>query len=147
MHWVDFLQNEKFTHALTIKPNFKHSLNSKLLQSLFVKIYVRIQRRALGPRFNSASKRELQFPAFAIIEGLPYSGHLHAAFKVPENCRNMFESMFEAEAVEHNTLSRLLPGGTWCVKPIDQSQAWYNYSFKQIWNNDQTDRIQILPMR
>lgn len=144
--WIEFFQNQKFTHAVTIKPNYKQSLSLDRLHHLFAQVYIRTQRRALGPRFNSPANRAMQYMAFAIAEGLPHSGHLHAAFKVPNARRKSFEALFDISAVEHKPLSILLPGGTWCVEPIDLSEGWYNYSFKQIWKAEHTDRIQMFPM-
>jgi hypothetical protein len=135
-----------FTHSVTIKPNFTLAVSQERLQSLFSRIYVRVQRRVLGPRFHLPSKRAIQFPAISVVEGLPYSGHLHGAFKVPDQHWATFEAMFDPASPEHQALARLLPGGTWHTEVMDNPKGWFSYTFKQLWKAEHTDRIQMFPM-
>lgn len=145
--WLDFFDQQEFTHAVTLKPNDRSFGRSvAALHSRFVSLFVRVNRALLGTRSNEACRRHEQLPAVAIVEGLPDVGHLHCAFKVREELWSEFEHQFAP--IRHggkDVWSRLVPNGSTKTVRIWEAGGWHDYSMKQVWQVEHTDRIIILP--
>lgn len=148
--WLDFLVVQQYSHAVTFKPNDHYcSASIDALHRLFVKVHMLADRRLLGSRFNSPSRAHLRSQAVGIVEGLPISGHLHGAFKVRPDNWSKFEALFNdgPTAAERTGIWRkLLPHGTATVEPIYEAGGWHAYSFKHVWQSDDTDRVVFLPL-
>lgn len=148
--WVRFLECQKYTHAVTLKPNdvnFAHS--SAALHSMFVRTHMLVQRRLLGPRFNAASRWALQSPAMAIVEGLPACGHLHAAFRIRSADWERFEALFDdgsPAARQTNVWRKVSRSGSCAVVRMEEPAGWHRYSFKHVWETDDLDRVVLLPL-
>jgi hypothetical protein len=148
--WLNFLVEQEYTHAVTFKPN-DHRWWPRIddLHRLFVKVHMLADRRLLGSRFASSSRAHLRSQAIGIVEGLPTSGHLHGAFKLRPANWSKFEALFDdgSTAAERTGIWRkLLPHGTATVEPIYEASGWHAYSFKHVWQSDDTDRVVFLPL-
>lgn len=149
--WINLLVDQQYTHAVTFKPNPKDCAPTvDMLHRLFVKVHMLVDRRILGSRFNRPDRDHLRSHAMGIVEGLPTSGHLHGAFKIrPENW-SKFEGMFAdgtTEGTRRGIWRRLLPHGTAVVEPIYEASGWHTYTFKHVWQFDDSDRVTFLPFR
>ena len=148
--WLHFLVTQGYTHAVTFKPNDPRCLATiDALHRLFVKVHMLVDRRMLGSRFARPDRAHLRSQAIGIVEGLPTSGHLHGAFKVrPEN-QSKFEGLFGDGTTATNRTGvwrKLAPHGTAVVEPIREAGGWHTYTFKHIWQCDDTDRVVFLPL-
>jgi hypothetical protein len=146
--WVEFLYQQDFTHAVTLKPNHGRKSSFKELEARFYTLHMLVQRKLLGRRFNRC--REKQTHAFAIVEGLPFVGHLHAAFKIDAAHQDKFEALFPDGSGlsdrSRNLWRKLEPTGSSKVERIFGAQGWISYASKEIWSLDDLDRVILLPM-
>ena len=148
--WLDFLVDQRFTHAVTFKPNDAHwSLSEAALHRLFVKVHMLVDRRLLGKRYSLPSRAHLRAAAIGVVEGLPNTGHLHGAFKVaPENATK-FEHMFADGSDTRDRAGiwrQLCPSGTCMVERLTDPNGWHGYTFKHVWQTSDSDRIILLPL-
>lgn len=148
--WLDWLVQCEHTHALTLKPNpFENGFSMDVLQRLFCKVHMLVDRALLGRRFNLPSRAPMRTGAVAIIEGLPNTGHIHAAFKVQPAHWAKFEGLFADGSQRDQRIGiwrKLVPHGTAVVEPIYEPGGWYDYSFKGVWMTDDADRIVFPPL-
>lgn len=148
--WLNFLSDQDFTHAITFKPNDANFMKSvSALHRLFVKAHMLVQRRLIGRGFNLAKNRTRQTPALGIVEGSLLTGHIHGAFKVAPDDWTKFEGLFAGEkrrGPDQNVWRTLVPSGTCVVEPIYGANGWHSYTFKDVWQTDDTDRVVILPL-
>lgn len=108
-----------------------------------------VQRRLIGGRFNLVKNRLRQTPALGIVEGSLFTGHIHGAFKVAPDDWTKFEDLFAGDSrcgPDRNVWRTLVPSGTCVVEPIYGAKGWHSYTFKDVWQTDDTDRIVILPL-
>lgn len=149
-NWLNFLSEQDFTHAITFKPNDADFTKSvAALHRLFVKAHMLVQRRLLGRDFNLAHNRARQTPALGIVEGSALTGHIHGAFKVAPDDWSKFEGLFTGEkrrGPDRNIWRTLVASGTCVVEPIHGAKGWHSYTFKDVWQTDDTDRIVMLPL-
>lgn len=141
--FVNFLADQQYTHAVTLKPNGDRVNSKDALHRLFTVTHMLVQRRLLGPRFHL--KKSKQTPALAFVEGCLATGHLHTAFKVPLEHNVKFESAF-ADDDRSGLWRKLVPSGTCVVERIYDAHGWLSYSAKNIWQIDDFDRVMILPL-
>lgn len=149
--WLDFLVAQQYTHAVTFKPNDKECAPTvDTLRRLFATVHMLADRRILGSRFARPDRDHLRSHAMGIVEGLRSSRHLHGAFKIrPENW-SKFESLFAdgtTLASRKGIWRRLLPHGTAVVEPIYNADGWHTYTFKHVWQIDDSDRVFFMPLR
>lgn len=148
--WLNFLIDERFTHAVTFKPNDANwALSADALHRLFVKVHMLVDRRLLGRRFNLASRKHLRAAAVGIVEGLPTAGHLHGAFRIAPDNATKFEEMFaDGTCTDHRTgiWRQLCPSGTCVVERLHDPKGWHSYTFKHVWQTSDSDRIMLLPL-
>lgn len=147
--WIDFLVEQGFTHAITMKPNdrdFLYTLGK--LHNLFVKVHMLVDRHLLGRRFNTASRAGLRSQAVGIVEGLPFSGHLHGAFRIAPANWAAFERLFADDVgVKRSGIWRkLVPSGSAVVERIGDPEGWHDYTFKNVWETGDLDRVVLLPL-
>lgn len=149
-NWLNFLSDQEFTHAITFKPNDANFTKSvAALHRLFVKAHMLVQRRLLGRGFNLAQNRARQTPAVGIVEGSLLTGHIHGAFKVAPDDWSKFEGLFAGEkrrGPDRNIWRTLVASGTCVVEPIYGAKGWHSYTFKCVWQTDDTDRVVMLPL-
>jgi hypothetical protein len=147
--WIDFMVTQGYTHALSLKPHRERRLPLEALHTIFCKLHMLIDKKLLGGRYNQPNRSNLRSQAVGIVEGLPDSGHLHGAFKVrPENW-DKFEGLFRDGTTLANRQGiwrKLAPDGTCLVTPMRDPEGWYDYTFKDVWFTDDTDRILFLPL-
>lgn len=152
--WVKFLASLPITHAVTLKPNHKAERASEsFLRSAFIRFDRDVNKALFGPRFNRPSKRHLRTEAFGIIEGLPFAGHIHAAFHVARERWSDFERLFQPltsdlnmNPVRANPWAARIVGGTSVVEPLVDAQGWLDYCTKNFTNIDVSDRIMFMPL-
>jgi len=148
--WLQFLVERQHTHAVTFKPNHSgRGLTLDALHRLFIKVHMLVDRALLGRRFNLPSRLLMRSEAVGIVEGLPDTGHLHGAFKVQPANWAKFESLFVdgTRAGDRVGLWRkLVPSGTCAIVPIYQPERWHDYTLKNVWMTDDSDRIVFPPM-
>lgn len=148
--WIELLSDQEYTHATTFKPNdAKFTKSVAALHRLFVKAHMLVQRRLIGRGFNLAHNRARQTPALGIAEGSLLTGHIHGAFKVAPEDWLKFEGLFaekKQDASDRNLWRTLVASGTCVVEPIHDAKGWHNYTFKDVWQTDDTDRIVMLPL-
>lgn len=151
---VEFLINRGYTHAVTLKPNHKAERASEpFLRSAFLRFDREVNKALLTSRFNRPSKRHLRTEAVGIIEGLPHTGHIHAAFRVAPQRWHDFERMFQPltrylnmNPVRANPWAARVIGGTSEVERISDAQGWLSYCTKHFTDIDAFDRIMFLPL-
>ena len=151
--WIEFLSAQAFTHAVTLKPNNKRCrATDGFLRDAFKRFHRDVDQALLGPRFNAPGKRHLRSFATGIIEGLPTTGHIHAAFRVAENRWEEFERMFQPLTAEINLKpTRANPweariiGGTSVVERITDAPGWHRYCTKNFSDIECSDRVIFLP--
>lgn len=148
--WLSFLCDQKFTHAVTFKPNdVKYDKSIDALHRLFVKVHMLVQRNLLGRGYNLPRNRARQTLALGIVEGSLLTGHIHGAFKVAPDHSSKFESLFVGDGrrgPDRNLWRTLVASGTCVVEPIHGDKGWHSYAFKDVWRTDDTDRIVMLPL-
>lgn len=148
--WIDLLVERCHTHAVTFKPNpSTRGLSLDSLHRLFWKAHMLVDRALLGSRFNLPSRASMRTEAVGIVEGLPDCGHIHGAFKVHPAHWARFESLFAdggGRAERRGIWRKLVPHGTVAVVPIYDAEGWYDYTFKDVWMTDDTDRIVFPPL-
>lgn len=149
-NWLRFLSDQEYTHAITLKPNDTNFTKSTAaLHRLFVKAHMLVQRHLIGRGFNLAHNRGRQTPALGIVEGSLLTGHLHGAFKVAPQQWEKFEGLFAREkrrGPDRNIWRTLVANGTCVVEPIRDAKGWHGYTFKDVWQTSDTDRVVILPL-
>ncbi|HEX2763771.1 MAG TPA: hypothetical protein VHM92_08015 [Allosphingosinicella sp.] len=148
--WLDFLCDQDFTHAITFKPNDADFTKSvAALHRLFVRAHMLVQRRLIGRGFNLAKNRTRETPALGIVEGSLLTGHIHGAFKVAPEDWTKFEGLFAGDkrrGHDPNIWRTLVASGTCVVEPIYAGEGWHSYTFKDVWQTNDTDRLVILPL-
>lgn len=148
--WLNFISDQEYTHAITFKPNDSNFTKSvAALHRLFVKAHMLVQRRLIGRGFNLPTNRARQTPALGIVEGSLHTGHIHGAFKVAPDDWSKFEGLFAGEnrrGTDQNIWRTLVASGTCVVEPIYGAKGWHSYTFKNVWQTDDTDRIVMLPL-
>lgn len=148
--WIGWLAERRHTHAVTFKPNpSSRGLSFDSLHRLFCKVHMRVDRALLGSRFNLPSRASMRTEAIGLIEGLPDCGHIHGAFKVQPEHWAKFESLFAdggGRAARGGIWRKLVPHGTAAVVPIYDPEGWYQYTFKDVWMANHTDRIVFPPL-
>ena len=108
-----------------------------------------VQRRLIGRGFNLHRNRARQTPAVGIVEGSLLTGHIHGAFKVASEDWAEFERLFADEVhcgPDQNIWRTLVASGTCVVEQIHDPEGWHQYTFKDVWETDDTDRIVMLPL-
>jgi hypothetical protein len=103
----------------------------------------------LGGRYLKPSKAHLRSNAIGIVEGLPFNGHLHGAFRIAPRNFAKFEQQFTDGTLSNrrgNIWRRLVPHGSCAVERINDAGGWHRYTFKHVWQTDDTDRIVFLPL-
>lgn len=147
---IDLLVARRHTHAVTFKPNpSARGLSIESLHRFFWKAHMLVDRALLGSRFNLPSRAAMRTEAFGIAEGLPDCGHLHGAFKVQPVHWAKFEGLFAdggTRDARRGIWRKLMPHGTAVVVPIYDAEGWYDYTFKDVWMTDDSDRIAFAPM-
>ncbi|WP_367347808.1 hypothetical protein [Sphingobium yanoikuyae] len=151
--WVTFLGQRAFSHAVTLKPNHRTERSSpQFLRSAFTRFHRDVDQFLIGPRYHKPSKRHLRTEAIGIMEGLPLTGHIHAAFRLPADRWNDFEGLFRplngdvtVNPKWVNPWAWRIAGGTSHVERITDSDGWMSYSTKYFNEDDVTDRIIFLP--
>lgn len=148
--WLNFLSDQNFTHAVTFKPNdADFTKSTAALHRMFVKVHMLVQRCLIGRGFNLDQNRARQTPAVGIVEGTLLTGHIHGAFKVAPNDWTKFEGLFVGEqrrGPDRNIWRTLVASGTCLVEPIHGAEGWHSYTFKDVWQTDDTDRVVMLPL-
>lgn len=147
--WLDWLVSREHTHAVTLKPNpHARGMPIESLQRLFCKTHMLVDRALLGSRFNLLSRSDRRTEAIGIVEGLPDSGHIHCAFKIPAVHWTRFEQLFAdggGRADRTGVWRKLVPHGSSVVVRIGHPRGWYLYLFKDVWLTADTDRIIFPP--
>ena len=152
--WVEFLSEQAYTHAVTLKPNHKaERATAQFLRSAFVRFHRDVDQALLGSRYHRPAKRHLRTEAVGIIEGLPFTGHIHAAFRVAPGRWADFERLFQplsskitVKASRANPWVARITGGTTVVERITDARGWLSYSTKGFGDIDAADRIIFLPL-
>lgn len=152
--WVQFLADRAYTHAITLKPNYRtERANAGFLRSAFVRFHRDVDQALLGPRFNRPSKRHLRTEAVGIMEGLPLVGHIHAVFRVAPDRWTDFEGLFRPMTGDItinpkrlNPWAARIVGGTSVAERINDAEGWLSYSTKYFTDADAVDRIMFLPL-
>lgn len=148
--WLDFLVAQRYTHAVTFKPNpSSRGLSLGALHTLFCKVHMLVDRKLLGRQFNRPSRSARRSEAVGIVEGLPDSGHLHGAFKVRPEDWAKFEKLFSdgtCKGERTGIWRKLAPHGTCAIVPIYDAERWHDYTFKDVWLTDDSDRIVFAPL-
>lgn len=148
--WIEFLVAQEYTHAVTFKPNpDENRLRLADLHRLFVKVHMLADRAMFCGRYLKASKAHQRSPAVGIVEGLPFNGHLHGAFKIIPRNFEKFEQRFVDGTLANrraNIWRKLMPSGTCAIERIDRPDGWHRYTFKHVWQTDDTDRLVFLPL-
>ena len=147
--FVRMLSDQGYTHAITLKPN-DHGFgrSCEALHRLFVKVHMLVDRALLGSRFNLPNRAPLRSLAVGIVEGLPHTGHVHGAFRIAEPHWEKFESLFadgSSKGGRHGIWRTLVPNGTSEVVRITSAEGWHNYSLKNVWEVNDSDRMLFLP--
>lgn len=147
--WLEFFVAQRFTHAVTFKPNGSgRGLSRESLHRLFVKAHMLVDRALLGRRFNLPSRRAMRSGAVGIVEGLPHTGHLHGAFRIEPANWAKFESLFVDGTTRGERVGlwrKLAPSGTCAIEPIYDAERWHDYTFKDVWATDDADLIVFPP--
>ena len=151
--WVKFLGGRKFTHAVTLKPNHRtEKATAQFLRSAFVRFHRDVDQFLIGPRYDRPSKRHLRTEAVGVMEGLPYVGHIHAAFRVSTDRWTDFEGLFRPLTADItvnpkwlNPWAYQIVGGTSVVERLDDAEGLLSYSTKSFTDMDAADRIMFLP--
>jgi hypothetical protein len=143
--WVDFLSSQNYSHALTLKPNnVKFDAGEYFLRRNLDRFHRNLDRRLLGTRFSNEKNGIRRTRMVAIIEGLPFNGHIHAAIWVADELRERFEALFAADN-PRNPWVALIPGGTTAVEAITEAEGWHEYTTKRFAHRNHSDNIIFLP--
>jgi len=108
-----------------------------------------VDSKVLGGRYLKPSKAHLRSPAIGVVEGLPFNGHLHGAFKIAPRNYERFEQQFtdgSTSSSRTNIWRRLMPSGTCAVERIDGAAGWHRYCLKDVWRFADTDKMIFLPL-
>lgn len=152
--WIEFLVAQEYTHAVTLKPNHRaERATAEFLRAAFIRFHRDVDQTLFGPRFHLPSKRSLRSRAVGIVEGLPLTGHIHAAFCIaPENW-GRFEGLFQTvpggptiNPKRANPWTARIVGGTSDVAQITDGHGWLSYCTKNFTGIDDADRIIFLPL-
>ena len=107
------------------------------LEVMLKRLVMRMHRRLLGRDARSARFAGQRVTGYAIVEDLlPDNGHLHLILRVPERLTARFEAIFTQKAGqrEETLWTKVCPGGSSHVSPIDDAERWAEYCLKRLGN-------------
>lgn len=143
--WVSWLTSQDYSHAITLKPNNpKINAGEIYLRRNLNRFHRNLDRRLLGTRFADEKNGVRRTRMVAILEGLPYFGHIHAAVRISPDLHHRFEAMF-AEGDRRNPWSKMIPGGSVCVERLHDAGGWHDYITKRFATTDHCDNLIFLP--
>ena len=151
--WISFLGQRAFTHAVTLKPNYRsESATEQFLRAAFVRFHRDVDQFLLGSRYHKPSKRHLRTEAVGVMEGMPFVGHIHAMFRVSPERWTDFEGLFRPLATDMavnpkwlNPWAARINGGTSAVERLHDADGWFSYATKHFADIDASDRVMFLP--
>jgi hypothetical protein len=142
---VKWLSSENYTYAVTLKPNNPRiEVTDYYLRRNLNRFHRDLDRQLLGTRFCDERNGLRRTRVFAVLEGLPFNGHIHGAVRIAPELRERFE-MIVSPGNRRNPWVKSVPGGTIHVDTITTADGWFEYATKRFATRDFSDNVILLP--
>ena len=133
---VDFLNQQGFTHGLTLQPN-KSISQDKLIATL-KHLDAKVSRYLLGTKYYK--KQRLHVIHF--LEGQSkVCLHSHSLWKIPEHLVDRFELLFPSAAHNHGLWRQIIASGTHDQQRLESPEKASWYVTKDHHHNSECERM------
>jgi hypothetical protein len=135
---VDFLNQQGFTHGVTLQPN--KPLSKDKLFSTLKHLDARVSRHLLGSRFY----KKPRLHCIHFLEGQEKLNlHSHSLWRIPEHMTDRFELLFPSAVHNHGLWRQIIASGTHDQQCLQNPEKASWYVTKDHHHNSEFERMII----